>query len=658
MRMPAHYYHNLYEDNPTEGTNVYVHYYNTDTTSTNTYANLRVKSGSTFKTLLFGGDGNCDWEGNILAIGGILQSTANGNTVQIGSQNNGFCHITSSANVPFWFNKDILMENGKTIGGANTAYRPFQIFLGRHTTSGSNALNAGNPLIEFSNADRSQYCQLIYDDYDSLCTPDSLTLVGNQNGINFICKNGPIWIQGGSNAGGNVNRLNTTSGMPGNMQYNAGHRGTQIYSNGIAFADPYNGNSNSDAGWIRHIETSSNNGILEIAVGDDGAEEIIARQYNTSNNVARQMYLLNGSGFTSVSNQSTDSSYMHAAMQIRETNFTGAGSDTWGQAPRLAWHWGGRVTAQIGLASNGWLYEAPNGTTFYKMVCETGTWGINITGSAGSVAWGNVTGKPATATRWPSWSEVTGKPSTFAPSSHTHTWLELAPGNKAASTGAAQSDDTGPFTVRWYSASGKIAQQPSTYGFLITCAAGKGSVEQHALWLEQCDGHIYHRGTNGGNNTAPPAFKKLWQSGDAVTNAVWNDLGESRKSITCEPGYAIAPSGTRTSTRLEPGARIISDTWGFLLGDENDTKKAPVAIAGRVLAYPLHDKSYYEVGDAVCAAEGGKIDKMTRDEIKEYPDRIIGIVNEIPDYDIWEPSREGGGREPVHTNGRIWIDVR
>jgi hypothetical protein len=60
----------------------------------------------------------------------------------------------------------------------------------------------------------------------------------------------------------------------------------------------------------------------------------------------------------------------------------------------------------------------------------------------------------------------------------------------------------------------------------------------------------------------------------------------------------------------------------------------------------------------VCAAEGGKIDKMTRDEIREYPDRIIGIVNEIPDYDIWEPSREGGGREPVHTNGRIWIDVR
>ena len=37
-----------------------------------------------------------------------------------------------------------------------------------------------------------------------------------------------------------------------------------------------------------------------------------------------------------------------------------------------------------------------------------------------TMAWGNITGAPATATRWPSWSEVTSKPSTFTPSSHTH----------------------------------------------------------------------------------------------------------------------------------------------------------------------------------------------------------------------------------------------
>lgn len=38
----------------------------------------------------------------------------------------------------------------------------------------------------------------------------------------------------------------------------------------------------------------------------------------------------------------------------------------------------------------------------------SGTWGISITGSAGSVAWGN----------------ITGKPSSFTPSSHSHSYIE------------------------------------------------------------------------------------------------------------------------------------------------------------------------------------------------------------------------------------------
>ena len=57
-----------------------------------------------------------------------------------------------------------------------------------------------------------------------------------------------MWVQGGSAAGSNTNRLTTIDGMPGTMQYNQGRRGTQIYANGIAFADPYNGNTNNDAG--------------------------------------------------------------------------------------------------------------------------------------------------------------------------------------------------------------------------------------------------------------------------------------------------------------------------------------------------------------------------------------------------------------------------
>lgn len=97
----------------------------------------------------------------------------------------------------------------------------------------------------------------------------------------LVMNNKRIWIQGVGTAGGNNNRLTLVAGMPSGLAYNTSCRGTILYSNGIAFADPYNGNSNSDSGWIRHLETSTNEGTLEIAVGDDNDnEEIHFRWYD------------------------------------------------------------------------------------------------------------------------------------------------------------------------------------------------------------------------------------------------------------------------------------------------------------------------------------------------------------------------------------------
>ena len=99
----------------------------------------------------------------------------------------------------------------------------------------------------------------------------------------LVMKNKRIWIQGVGTAGGNNNRLTLVAGMPSGLAFKTSCRGTILYSNGIAFADPYNGNSNNDSGWIRHLETSANSGTLEIAVGDDASnEEIHFRWYNTN----------------------------------------------------------------------------------------------------------------------------------------------------------------------------------------------------------------------------------------------------------------------------------------------------------------------------------------------------------------------------------------
>ena len=48
------------------------------------------------------------------AVAGVLKSTNNGNTVSIGSLNSSYCHIYNSANIPFYFNKNILV-NGNTL---------------------------------------------------------------------------------------------------------------------------------------------------------------------------------------------------------------------------------------------------------------------------------------------------------------------------------------------------------------------------------------------------------------------------------------------------------------------------------------------------------------------------------------------------------------
>ena len=151
---------------------------------------------------------------------------------------------------------------------------------------------------------------------------------------------------------------------------------------------------------------------------------------------------------------------------------------------------------------------------------------------------------------------------------------------------------------------------------------------------------------------------QLWKSGDAVTGAVWNDYAECRESDCEEFGYVLMETGddslTKTVERLSHFAGISSDTWGFSQG-ETEKAKTPIAVAGRALAHPYQDRNNYKPGDCVCAAPGGTVDIMTREEVINWPDRIVGTVSSVPDYEEW-----GGGndREPIKVNGRIWIKVR
>lgn len=147
--------------------------------------------------------------------------------------------------------------------------------------------------------------------------------------------------------------------------------------------------------------------------------------------------------------------------------------------------------------------------------------------------------------------------------------------------------------------------------------------------------------SNGNASTQMPLY-----------GAVWNDYAEFRRCYDGEAGQCVVENGDDTMSvstkRLQYGG-IISDTFGFVIGDKDNGK--PIAVSGRVLAYTDKDRKTFKPGDAVCSGPNGTISKMTRKEIKDYPEKILGIVSAVPTYDFWGPKQ-------IPVNGRVWIKVR
>lgn len=160
----------------------------------------------------------------------------------------------------------------------------------------------------------------------------------------------------------------------------------------------------------------------------------------------------------------------------------------------------------------------------------------------------------------------------------------------------------------------------------------------------------YTAGTNTSNTNVRIA------SNGGIYGAVWNDYAEFRRSKQkdIKPGHVVIETGkgdlVLSSKRMQPGGNIVSDTYGFAIGEAKECK-TPIAVSGRVLAYPYEDRDSYQAGDPVCSGPNGTISKMTREEVREYPDRIIGTVSEIPNYEVW-------GTGNVKVNNRIWIKVK
>lgn len=304
-----------------------------------------------------------------------------------------------------------------------------------------------------------------------------------------------------------------------------------------------------------------------------------------------------------------------------------------------------------------------------QIVTNSGTWGISISGNAATATTATTASKCSSAA-------LTDVALTWASSYSTGSWMLIYNGEKGSNGGVLFRAINQANTAAWVDGAHKWARiggdtftgnvhiNHSGEGFFyITHSTGcilylDNNGSNHGLWSSgYYTGSAY---TSSGMWIFRRASDGYCYCGTRLYGAVWNDYAEFRAADIIEPGRVVIEQEngimTLNQERLTAGARIISDTFGFAIGK---TKKAktPIAIAGRVLVYPYQEKSKYQLGAAVCAAPNGTVDIMTREEIMMYPDRIIGTVSEIPEYNEWHAGENDGDRL-VQVNGRIWIYVR
>ena len=381
----------------------------------------------------------------------------------------------------------------------------------------------------------------------------------------------------------------------------------------------------------------------------------------------------------------TDYDTYRAPAGLKVLDMSGSNGNVWFEVQGAIYTGGNIYTAHpTGGETN---INVTHGTNEYLML-----WGNNSSGGRG--LWDTTKGSVITVTDTAStfhgnaatassvaWGNVTGKPSSYTPASHSHDYLPLTGGTI---TGKLQVN--GLMFGYNYGTGGNncaafIWDKPgNNYTGVGACAENDtiyfGACDANGAWVTsyrqkwKFNGSLVVGGGDDNCNIVPwtnnystigTESLKWWKIyatniyGDKVYGAVWNDYAEYRGQFENIPAgrvtYCKNDGKLRITTeRLQKFEGVVSDTFGFSIG-ETDNAKTPLAVSGRVLVYTYEPRDVFNSGDCVCAAPNGTVSKMSREEIVAYPDRIVGIVSEIPEYETW-----GTGEVPV--NGRIWIKVK
>lgn len=591
--------------------------------------------------------GDNTWSNEI--SGGLLKITNNSNTVTIGSQNSTYTHIYNSADIPFIFNKDVNSASKNWLG--STSYPWGGLRLG------------GTAEIQYQGTKANCTMIRMIDN----------TVDGYGNGI-AIGGGGQTIIGGGESAG---TIAATLSKDGGEIMYVANDGDVNIFSN------VQNGFSTT---YYRcaTLDTSARFTVKRW----DNDEETGVSTYNANNGYDIRMIVNNGAT-PDVGLYSTK----HGMWLIRTTKdkYTYLPDGYTGAATRLAF-------SQAGLAASAitWLtcwneYElrAISKAEMANAVDSAHKW-VRIGGDTMTGQLNNTFGGSSTARHYENVafyennaSSYTGTIKIKLPNTTSNMVMMVFriiifdyntnSGCDLLVSGYTYNDK------KWYNAAAapqgtftkgvRLAHDGTNYCILLGTTSSTWNYSKIILAdvysgynAQPATGYAISLITSESGYTISQTLTTLLRA-DKIWGAVWNDYAEYRKNNEEEkelqqPGRCVHEIGdgrlALTTERLMRGCEIISDTFGFAIGQDIDNGyDTPIASNGRVLAYPYESIEEFatHIGYAVCSGPGGTVSIMTDDEARNYPWCIIGMISEIPTYEKW-------GTGNIDVNGRVWIRVR
>lgn len=228
-----------------------------------------------------------------------------------------------------------------------------------------------------------------------------------------------------------------------------------------------------------------------------------------------------------------------------------------------------------------------------------------------------------------------------------------------ASTATALTSNAGTSAVPIYFSGGKPVACGSSLNVSITGNAATATNATNATHIysgvSTSKAYVLGTLTASSANHATVYNASVYTEGSVLYGAAWNDYAEYREtSEKIEAGRVVIENGDDTMSlsteRMQPGAEIVSDTFGFAIG-KTDKAKTPIAVTGRVLAYPFEDIEKFKPGQPVCSGPNGTVSIMSNEEARNYPWLIIGTVSGIPKEKEW-------GALKISTENRIWIRIK